>query len=50
MIFVAQKECENGASRASEPVQYVKNTEWENVSNYIIDMIVEIAKNPYAQE
>lgn len=50
MIFVAQKECENGASRASEPVQYVKNTEWENVSNYIIDMIDEIAKDPYAQE
>lgn len=50
MIFVAQKECENGASRASEPVQYVQNTEWENVSNYIIDMIDEIAKDPYARE
>lgn len=50
MIFVAQKECENGPLVASEPVQYIKNTEWENVSKYIINIIDDIAKDPYVQE
>lgn len=50
MIFVAQKECEGGPLVASEPVQYIKNTEWENVSKYIINMIDDISKNPYVQE
>ncbi|MDE7417632.1 MAG: hypothetical protein K2N44_15245 [Lachnospiraceae bacterium] len=50
MIFAAYKENKAGLVVMSEPYEYVDCTEWENVSEHIIKMINEIAKQPITED
>ena len=50
MIFAAYKENKAGLVVMSEPYEYVDCAEWENVSEHIIKMINEIAKQPITED
>ena len=49
MILVPYKECKFGYALAVEPYKKIGNAKWDNVSEYIVDMIREIAMQPQTE-
>lgn len=44
IILAPYKECEAGYGVVVEPVMYIERQEWNNISQYILDLLSEILK------
>ena len=50
IILAPYKECEAGYGVVVEPVMYIERQEWNNISQYILDLLSEILKDPVTEE
>ncbi len=50
IILVPFKTCEAGYGVATDPIMQVGSEEWDNISQYILDLLYEISKDPLEGE